>query len=85
MGAFSFLLLLNFILKILCIFQAVQDALDKAREGRTCIIIAHRLSTVQGADCIAVIDKGKVVETGKHQELVNKKGFYYRLVKKQYK
>ncbi|KAG8201139.1 hypothetical protein JTE90_028804 [Oedothorax gibbosus] len=65
--------------------KAVQDALDRAREGRTCIVIAHRLSTVQGADCIAVIDKGKVVETGTHQELVNKHGFYYKLVKKQYK
>nr|XP_042899922.1 uncharacterized protein LOC107456703 [Parasteatoda tepidariorum] len=64
--------------------KIVQLALDKAREGRTCIVIAHRLSTVQGADCIAVIDHGKVVEIGTHKELVNKKGFYYKLIKKQY-
>ncbi|GFQ83988.1 ATP-dependent translocase ABCB1 [Trichonephila clavata] len=64
--------------------KAVQDALDQARQGRTCIIIAHRLSTVQGADCIAVIENGKIVEKGTHQELINKKGIYYKLIKRQY-
>lgn len=44
--------------------QIVQEALDKAREGRTCVVIAHRLSTVQNADCICVIKDGKVVEKG---------------------
>ncbi len=43
----------------------MQEAIDRAREGRTCIIIAHRLSTVQSADSIAVVKNGKVVEQGK--------------------
>ncbi|GIY93915.1 phosphatidylcholine translocator ABCB4 [Caerostris extrusa] len=59
--------------------KIVQDALDKARSGRTCLIIAHRLTTIQNADVIMVIHKGKVVEQGTHQELLNKKGHYYNL------
>ncbi|XP_065886381.1 ATP-dependent translocase ABCB1-like isoform X2 [Dysidea avara] len=58
----------------------VQAALDKAREGRTTIVIAHRLSTVQGADIIAAITNGKVVEVGTHSELLDKKGVYFDLV-----
>lgn len=61
----------------------VQSALDQARQGRTCIVIAHRLSTIQGADCIAVLEHGKIVETGTHDELMNKNGSYYKLVKRQ--
>lgn len=57
----------------------VQEALDKAQEGRTCITIAHRLVTIQNADLICVVDKGAIVEAGKHQQLLNKGGFYYRL------
>ncbi|XP_017672547.1 PREDICTED: multidrug resistance protein 1A-like [Lepidothrix coronata] len=64
----------------LFIVQIVQEALDKAREGRTCIVIAHRLSTVQNADKIAVIQNGKVVEQGTHQQLLAEKGIYYSLV-----
>ncbi|XP_035706365.1 ATP-dependent translocase ABCB1 isoform X2 [Folsomia candida] len=64
--------------------KIVQDALDKARAGRTCIIIAHRLSTVQNADCIAVISQGRVVEMGSHDQLKNAKGMYYRLTKNQH-
>uniref|UniRef100_A0A8C5WKG4 ATP binding cassette subfamily B member 4 n=1 Tax=Leptobrachium leishanense TaxID=445787 RepID=A0A8C5WKG4_9ANUR len=60
--------------------DVVQEALDKARQGRTCIVIAHRLSTVQNADKIAVIQEGKIVEQGTHQQLVQLKGFYYSLV-----
>ncbi|XP_027754516.1 multidrug resistance protein 1 isoform X1 [Empidonax traillii] len=60
--------------------KIVQEALDKAREGRTCIVIAHRLSTVQNADKIAVIQNGKVVEQGTHQQLLAEKGIYYSLV-----
>lgn len=63
--------------------KLVQDALDHARLGRTCIIIAHRLSTIQGADCIAVLDNGKIVEIGTHEELMNKNGTYFKLVKRQ--
>uniref|UniRef100_A0A670ZUK4 ATP binding cassette subfamily B member 4 n=1 Tax=Pseudonaja textilis TaxID=8673 RepID=A0A670ZUK4_PSETE len=60
--------------------KVVQEALDKARQGRTCIIIAHRLSTVQNADTIAVIQNGKVMEQGTHQQLLAQKGIYYSLV-----
>lgn len=60
--------------------QIVQEALDKAREGRTCIVIAHRLSTIQNADKIAVVQNGKVVEQGTHQQLLAEKGIYYSLV-----
>eukprot|EP00727_Mastigamoeba_balamuthi_P005492 m51a1_g1562 putative multidrug resistance protein 1-like (3087) ;mRNA; r:38021-50690 len=58
----------------------VQDALDRARGGRTTIVIAHRLSTVVAADKIAVIDKGVVVETGTHTELMQLQGHYFNLV-----
>jgi len=61
----------------------VQDALDKAREGRTCIIVAHRLSTIQNADRIAVVQNGVVVEHGTHQQLLHQKGAYYTLVTSQ--
>ena len=59
--------------------KVVQEALDKAREGRTSIVIAHRLSTIYNADCIAVLGEGKVVEKGTHSELMAKKGIYYKL------
>ena len=61
------------------IFQVVQEALDRAREGRTSIVIAHRLSTIQNADLIAVIHHGKVLEIGTHSELIAMQGRYYRL------
>ena len=60
--------------------KIVQDALDKAREGRTTIVIAHRLSTIQTADVIASIEGGWVVEWGTHAELMDKEGLYYELV-----
>ncbi|XP_076821327.1 ATP-dependent translocase ABCB1-like isoform X3 [Clavelina lepadiformis] len=63
--------------------KLVQEALDAAREGRTSIVIAHRLSTVRNADQIAVIEDGKVVEVGVHETLLNKKGAYFRLVNAQ--
>lgn len=59
--------------------QVVQEALDRAREGRTCITIAHRLSTIQDADVIVVINRGRVAEVGTHQELLAEKGIYYKL------
>ena len=59
--------------------KIVQEALDKAREGRTSIVIAHRLSTIYNADSIAVIKGGKVIEQGTHAELLNKRGMYYKL------
>jgi len=60
--------------------KIVQSAIDAARSGRTCIVIAHRLSTVRNADVIAVVDKGKIVEIGNHDELVAMKGAYFGLV-----
>ena len=60
--------------------KVVQDALDKAREGRTTIVIAHRLSTIQTADVIASIEDGRVVEMGPHSELMDNEGLYYELV-----
>lgn len=64
--------------------QKIQDALLSMMEDQTCIIIAHRLSTVKNADKIAVFSDGKIVETGKHQELLSKHGVYYSLYKNQY-
>lgn len=63
----------------------VNQALDKASKGKTCIKIAHRLSTVRDADQIAVIERGQVVELGNHEELMalGKKGHYYKLMQKQ--
>ncbi len=58
----------------------IQGALERLRQGRTTIAIAHRLSTLKNADRIAVIDDHKIVELGTHNELLNKKGIYYGLV-----
>lgn len=63
--------------------KVVQRALDKAAIGRTTITIAHRLSTIQNADWIVVLKKGIVVEQGKHMDLIEQKGIYYKLVHKQ--
>ncbi len=63
----------------------IQRAIEKLLVGRTSIVIAHRLSTVQNADKIIVMHKGEVRETGTHQELLAQKGIYYRLYQLQYK
>ncbi|KAF0430296.1 P-loop containing nucleoside triphosphate hydrolase protein [Gigaspora margarita] len=63
--------------------KVVQNALNKASKGRTTLTIAHRLSTIQNADLILVCKKGKIVESGKHFDLINQKGLYYELVNKQ--
>lgn len=57
----------------------IQKAMRKLMEQKTCFVIAHRLSTIQGADNILVVDKGDIVEQGTHKELMEKKGFYYKL------
>lgn len=59
--------------------EAIQEALNKMRRGRTTIAIAHRLSTVQDADQILVLNRGEIVERGTHQDLLAKRGLYYRM------
>jgi ATP-binding cassette subfamily B (MDR/TAP) protein 1 len=63
--------------------KLVQAALDKAMRGRTTIAVAHRLSTIQRADVIFVLDQGRVAEEGSHSELMLKKGLYFEMVKLQ--
>lgn len=58
----------------------VQDALDRARSGRTSIIVSHRLSTIKNADMIAYIEHGRIVEQGTHDQLMQNRGAYYQLV-----
>jgi len=57
----------------------VQEALSKLMESKTSLVVAHRLSTIQNANCILVMDKGAIVESGTHQELLEKNGFYKKL------
>lgn len=63
--------------------RVVQEALDKASRRRTTIAIAHRLVTVQKADVICVLDKGRLVEVGSHEDLIRKGGLYADMVKMQ--
>ena len=63
----------------------IQQAIEKLLVGRTAIVIAHRLSTIQNADKIIVLHKGEIRETGNHQELLAKRGIYYKLYQLQYK
>ena len=62
----------------------IQDAMINLMKERTSLIIAHRLSTIQDADVIVVLDKGKIIETGNHEELISKKGKYYELYMTQF-
>lgn len=62
----------------------LQEAMVKLMNGRTCFIIAHRLSTIRGADMIVVIDGGQIVESGSHETLLAKRGFYYNLYNSQF-
>ena len=65
--------------------QLIQKAIEKLLVGRTAIVIAHRLSTIQNADKIIVLHKGEIREAGNHQELLAKRGIYYKLYQLQYK
>ncbi|CAD5219768.1 unnamed protein product [Bursaphelenchus okinawaensis] len=62
---------------------AVQEALDRARLGRTCVTIAHRLSSIQNSDLIVFLEAGKIREAGSHAQLMQQKGKYYGLIKRQ--
>ena len=63
--------------------RKIMENLDEFFKGKTVVVVAHRLSTVKNADQIVVLEKGKIVELGNHQELVAKQGKYYELVKNQ--
>ena len=65
--------------------RQIQEALLRLMEGRTSFVIAHRLSTIRNADLVLVIDNGEIVERGTHDELLEKRGFYYRLYTSQFK
>ena len=63
--------------------KVIMNNLEQFFKGRTVIVVAHRLSTVKNADQIVVLEKGKIVEEGNHEELTTQNGFYYELVKNQ--
>jgi ATP-binding cassette subfamily B protein len=63
--------------------RAVKENIDALLEGRTSFVIAHRLSTVRNADMIIVLEKGRLVEQGTHDELMERQGLYYFLVSQQ--
>jgi subfamily B ATP-binding cassette protein MsbA len=60
--------------------RLVQDAINNMMQNRTCVVIAHRLSTIRHADEIIVLQMGRIVERGTHEQLVNQHGFYKKLV-----
>lgn len=62
----------------------IQQAMNRLMEGRTSFVIAHRLSTIRDADLILVMDQGKVIEQGTHQELLEEEGFYADLYNSQF-
>ena len=64
--------------------QKIQKAINSIISGRTSIVIAHRLSTIKNADIILVVKDGKIIESGTHKELLQRKGYYYSLYSKQY-
>lgn len=64
--------------------QRIQQAIDTVIRGRTSLVIAHRLSTVRNSDIILVVKDGCIVEQGRHEELLEAKGYYFRLYTRQY-
>ena len=64
--------------------KMVQASFDRLMKGRTTFVVAHRLSTIEQASVILVMDHGRVVEQGRHKDLLAQKGFYYRLYTSQF-
>ena len=62
----------------------IQEALYRLMQGRTSIVVAHRLNTIQNADQIVVLHQGRIIERGTHQSLLAKKGYYYDLYQSQF-
>jgi ABC-type multidrug transport system fused ATPase/permease subunit len=62
----------------------IQEALERLIKDRTTFVIAHRLSTVINADNIVVLEEGRIVEQGRHEELIKEEGYYYNLYKSQF-
>jgi ATP-binding cassette subfamily B multidrug efflux pump len=65
--------------------RLIQKALEKLLKGRTSFVIAHRLSTIRNADQVLVLDQGQIIERGRHEELLSRKGFYYNLYMSQFR
>lgn len=65
--------------------RLVQEAIERLMQGRTVFVIAHRLSTVKNATKILVLDKGEIVDRGRHSELINRSGLYKKLYEMQFK
>ena len=65
--------------------KLIQEAIDKLMKGRTSFVIAHRLSTIRSADVILVVDDGKIVERGTHEQLLKRRGVYFNLYLKQFR
>ena len=59
--------------------RIIQESMDRLMHGRTTFVIAHRLSTVRNSDCIMVLEQGRIIERGTHDQLIEEKGKYYQL------